>query len=116
MSAFLKQVAPLGSLNAEIVEPPPKSEAAVQDVKTVSRGWRAQNFNAAANKLLNSATRLEEEVASETKYWDEVLAVKEKGWKVCRLPRERTALGVQYGFLEGRMATCFAGLMLTVFL
>ncbi|KAL7660689.1 RNA polymerase II mediator complex subunit, variant 2 [Aspergillus niger] len=100
MSAFLKQVAPLGSLNAEIVEPPPKSEAAVQDVKTVSRGWRAQNFNAAANKLLNSATRLEEEVASETKYWDEVLAVKEKGWKVCRLPRERTALGVQYGFLE----------------
>ncbi|XRM42132.1 RNA polymerase II mediator complex subunit [Aspergillus tubingensis] len=100
MSTFLKQVAPLGSLNAEIVEPPPKSEAAVQDVKTVSRGWRAQNFNAAANKLLNSATRLEEEVASETKYWDEVLAVKEKGWKVCRLPRERTALGVQYGFLE----------------
>ncbi|OJJ68257.1 hypothetical protein ASPBRDRAFT_47200 [Aspergillus brasiliensis CBS 101740] len=100
MSTFLKQVAPLGSLNAEIVEPPPKSEAALQDVKTVSRGWRAQNFNAAANKLLNSATRLEKEVVSETKYWDEVLAVKEKGWKVCRLPRERTALGVQYGFLE----------------
>ncbi|PYI11065.1 hypothetical protein BO78DRAFT_334076 [Aspergillus sclerotiicarbonarius CBS 121057] len=100
MSAFLKQVAPLASLNAEIVNPPPKSDAAVQDVKTVSRGWRVQNFNAAANKLLNSATRLEAEVASETKYWDEVLAVKEKGWKICRLPRERQALGVQYGFLE----------------
>ncbi|PYH42861.1 mediator of RNA polymerase II transcription subunit 17 [Aspergillus saccharolyticus JOP 1030-1] len=100
MSAYLKQVAPLGSLNAEIVNPPPKSEAALQDIKTVSRGWRLQNFNAAANKLLKSATRLEAEVASETKYWNEVLAVKDKGWKVCRLPRDRQALGVQYGFLE----------------
>ncbi|RAL14103.1 mediator of RNA polymerase II transcription subunit 17 [Aspergillus homomorphus CBS 101889] len=100
MSAYLKQVAPLGSLNAEIVNPPPKSDAALQDIKTVSRGWRLQNFNAAANKLLKSATRLETEVAAETKYWNEVLAVKDKGWKVCRLPRDRQALGVQYGFLE----------------
>ncbi|KAE8352384.1 mediator of RNA polymerase II transcription subunit 17 [Aspergillus coremiiformis] len=100
MSAYLKQVAPLGSLNAEIVSPPPKPDSAATDIKTVSRGWRMQNFNAAANKLLDSANRLETEVTSETKYWNEVLAVKEKGWKVCRLPRERQALGVQYGFLE----------------
>jgi mediator of RNA polymerase II transcription subunit 17 len=103
MSAYLKQVAPLGTLNSEVVNPPPKPESAVNDTKTVSRGWRLQNFNAAANKLLDSATRLEAEVASETKYWDEALAVKEKGWKVCRLPRERQALGVQYGFLEGEI-------------
>ncbi|KAB8264662.1 mediator of RNA polymerase II transcription subunit 17 [Aspergillus pseudonomiae] len=100
MSAYLKQVAPLGSLNSEIVNPPPKPESAARDTKNVSRGWRLQNFNAAASKLLDSATRLEAEVASETKYWNEVLAVKEKGWKVSRLPRERQALGVQYGFLE----------------
>ncbi|KAB8211599.1 mediator of RNA polymerase II transcription subunit 17 [Aspergillus parasiticus] len=100
MSAYLKQVAPLGSLNSEIVNPPPKPESAARDTKNVSRGWRLQNFNSAASKLLDSATRLEAEVASETKYWDEVLAVKEKGWKVSRLPRERQALGVQYGFLE----------------
>ncbi|KAF7585511.1 RNA polymerase II mediator complex subunit [Aspergillus hancockii] len=100
MSAYLKQVAPLGTLSAEIVSPPPKPDSAVKDTRTVSRGWRLQNFNAAANKLLDSATRLEAEVASETKYWNEALAVKGKGWKVCRLPRERQALGVQYGFLE----------------
>ncbi|EAW09064.1 mediator of RNA polymerase II transcription subunit 17 [Aspergillus clavatus NRRL 1] len=100
MSAFLKQVAPLGSLTAELVNPPPKSEAAVRDAKAVSRGWRLQSFNAAADKLLKSAARLETEVASETRYWSEVLAVKDKGWKVCRLPREGQALGVQYGFLE----------------
>lgn len=103
LSDFLKQVAPLGSLNAEVVNPPPKQEAAVIDTKNVSRGWRLQSFNAAANKLLNSATRLEEEVALETKYWDEVLAVKDKGWKVCRMPRESQTLGVQCGFLEGKL-------------
>ncbi|KAJ5499413.1 Mediator complex subunit Med17 [Penicillium expansum] len=100
MSAFLKQVAPLGSLNAEVVNPPPKPESTTKDISAVSRGWRIQNFNAAANKLLQAASRLETEVASETRYWNEVLAVKDKGWKVSRLPREKQALGVQYGFLE----------------
>ncbi|GAQ10081.1 mediator of RNA polymerase II transcription subunit 17 [Aspergillus lentulus] len=100
MSAYLKQVAPLGSLNSEIISPPPKSEAVVKDTKSVSRGWRLQSFNAAADKLLKSASRLENEVASETRYWHEVLAVKDKGWKLCRLPRQGQTLGVQYGFLE----------------
>jgi len=100
MSAFLKQVAPVGSLNSEVVNPPPKPESATKDIATVSRGWRTQNFNAAANKLLNASSRLEGEITSETRYWNEVLAIKDKGWKICRLPRERQALGVQYGFLE----------------
>jgi mediator of RNA polymerase II transcription subunit 17 len=103
MSAFLKQIAPLGSLNAEVVNPPPKPDSTTKDISAVSRGWRIQNFNGAANKLLQAAARLENEVASETRYWNEVLTVKEKGWKVSRLPRERQALGVQYGFLEGEL-------------
>lgn len=102
LSPYLRQVAPLGSLNAEVINPPPKQEAATSDTKAVSGGWRLQSFNAAASKLLNSATRLEEEVSLETRFWAEVLAVKEKGWKVCRMPRERQTLGVQYGFLEGK--------------
>ncbi|GAD98717.1 mediator of RNA polymerase II transcription subunit 17 [Paecilomyces variotii No. 5] len=100
MSPHLKQVAPTGSLSTDIIRAPEKSEGAKQDRKTVSRGWKLESFNAAANKLLKSAARLEEEVAAETRYWGEVLTVKDKGWKVCRLPRERQALGVQYGFLE----------------
>lgn len=80
----------------------------------MSRGWRLQSFDAAANKLLKSATRLEAEVASETRYWSEVLAVKDKGWKVSRLPRERQALGVQYGFLEGRFTARFRGIIVLI--
>ncbi|KAJ5152585.1 Mediator of RNA polymerase II transcription subunit 17 [Penicillium canariense] len=100
MSPFLKQVAPLGSLDSELVNPPPKPESAMKDIATVSRGWRIQNFNSASSKLLSAATRLEGEIKSETRYWNEVLAIKDKGWKVCRLPREKQALGVQYGFIE----------------
>ncbi|KAL5337223.1 mediator of RNA polymerase II transcription subunit 17 [Aspergillus crustosus] len=100
MSPFLKSAAPLGSLNSEVINPPSRPESALKNIKSVSRGWRLQNFSSAASKLLNASSRLDKEVVSETKYWNEVLAVKEKGWKVCRLPREGQALGVQYGFLE----------------
>lgn len=100
MSPYLKQNAPLGSLGTDVIKTPEQSDSAKKDVDLVSRGWKLESFNAAANKLLKSATRLEREVAAETKYWGEVLAVKEKGWKVCRLPRERQTLGVQFGFIE----------------
>ncbi|KAL4932517.1 mediator of RNA polymerase II transcription subunit 17 [Aspergillus undulatus] len=100
MSPFLKTAVPLGTLNAEVVNPSPKPDSTLKDINSVARGWRLQNFNSAASKLLIASSRLEAEVDSETRYWNEVLAVKEKGWKVCRLPREGQALGVQYGFLE----------------
>lgn len=101
ISPHCKQLVPLGSLNVDVIRTPQKSESAEKDTAAIARGWKLEGYNAAANKLLKAAARLESEVAAETKYWDEVLAVKEKGWKVCRLPRERQALGVQYGFLEG---------------
>lgn len=101
MSPYLKQRAPLGSLGIDVIKTPEKTEAAQKEIVDLSRGWKLENFDAAANKLLQSASRLEEEVAAETKYWAGILDIKEKGWKVCRLPRERQTLGVQYGFLEG---------------
>lgn len=59
-----------------------------------------QSLNGAADSLLKSAARLEEEMERETTYWDQVLAVKEKGWSLSRLPREKHTLGVRYGFAE----------------
>lgn len=66
----------------------------------VSIGWRMQSLNGAADALLKSAARLEEEMSRETTYWNQVLAVKEKGWSLSRLPREKNSLGVRYGFAE----------------
>ncbi|KAL1954713.1 hypothetical protein VTO42DRAFT_766 [Malbranchea cinnamomea] len=100
MSSYLKSKAPLGSLGIDVTKIPERSEAEQKDVDVVSRGWKLESFRSAADKLLRSAARLTETVDSETKYWSEVLAVKDKGWMVCRLPRERQTLGVQLGFME----------------
>ncbi|MCJ1355311.1 MAG: RNA polymerase II mediator complex subunit [Icmadophila ericetorum] len=100
ISPFLKQTVPLGSLGAEMVKKSEVSDARVQEDSLVSMGWRLQSLNSAADSLLRSASRLEKQVTEETDYWDEVLAVQQQGWSVCRIPRERHTLGVRYGFSE----------------
>ena len=87
----------MGSLGGEVVQP----REVEHNQEMVSIGWRIQALSGAADSLLTSATRLEAEVGRETTYWDQILAVKEKGWSLCRLPRERHTLGVRYGFAEG---------------
>ncbi|KAJ5885491.1 hypothetical protein N7495_010001 [Penicillium taxi] len=97
---FLRNSMPNNALNSEVVHPPPKPESAAKDISTVSRGWRLQNFQAGANKLLKAASRLEAEVASEVRYWDELLTIRDKGWQICRLPSRRHTMAVQLGFLQ----------------
>ncbi|KAK2733584.1 RNA polymerase II mediator complex subunit [Myotisia sp. PD_48] len=100
MSPLLKSKIPQGSLGLDRIKTPEKAPAEKKDIDTVSKGWKLESFNSAATNLLQAATRLEQEVAAETKYWADVLDIQEKGWKICRLPREKQTLGVQYGFLE----------------
>lgn len=101
MTPYVKQKIPSGSLGIDRIRTPDRTEANKRDIEIVSKGWKLESFSSAANSLLEAATRLHKEVAAETKYWSEVLTIKEKGWKICRLPRERQTLGVQHGFLEG---------------
>ncbi|KAJ5110538.1 Mediator of RNA polymerase II transcription subunit 17 [Penicillium argentinense] len=100
MSPYLKHAVPLGSIDVDIVNPPPLLDSVAQNSKAVSSGWRLYNFNFASKKLLSAAGRLENEVDIEARYWDSVLEIKEQGWKICRHPREGQTLAVQYGFLE----------------
>ncbi|KAL9130703.1 MAG: hypothetical protein Q9217_001182 [Psora testacea] len=100
LSPFLRQNLPLGSLGVEIVQAPEESESERQLGEMVAMGWRMQALSDVADSLLNSASRLGGEVERETRYWDQVLAVKEKRWSLSRLPREKNTLGVRYGFAE----------------
>lgn len=96
----LKQNLPLGCIEAEIVQAPERSETEINKMQMVSIGWKMLSLKATADSLLRSATRLEQEIVRETRYWEQILAVKEQGWSLCRLPREKHMLGVRFGFAE----------------
>lgn len=101
LSPYLKQNLPMGSLGAQVLQMPQRSDGErVQDEK-IPLGWKLNALGSTADSLLKAASRLEQEIERETRYWGQVLAVKEKGWPICRLPREKHTLGVRYGFAEG---------------
>ncbi|KAL8687811.1 MAG: hypothetical protein Q9218_006120 [Villophora microphyllina] len=100
VSPFTKAAVPFGSLGAEIMQQPQKSEEEKATEGLVNLGWRMQSLTSSANALLQSASSLEQEIGRETAYWQEILAVKANGWSVCRLPSERHTLGVRFGFIE----------------
>ena len=101
LSPFIKQNLPLGCLGVETVQIAEASVVQKDQDEMIAMGWRMQSLNNAADSLLKSASRLESEIQKETTYWDQVLAIKAKGWALSRLPRERHTLGVHYGFSEG---------------
>jgi mediator of RNA polymerase II transcription subunit 17 len=103
MSPDLKDMVPIGSLGADTLHDSRMSHAQKQDNKRVAKGWKVQATDKNANTILNAASRLNDEVQSETRYWEEVVSVSEKGWSLCRLPLEKHTLGVRFGFLEASL-------------
>ena len=83
---------------------PSATDKATEDI--IGLGWRMCSLTQTADVLLSSALRLGQEVQRETTYWQEVLAVNEAGWSLCRVPRERNTLGVRFGFNEGTSPGC----------
>jgi mediator of RNA polymerase II transcription subunit 17 len=103
MSQDIKNVVPTGTLGADTLHEPLITQAQKQDNKRVAKGWKVQNNDKTVDMILNAASRLDDEVDSETRYWEEVISVSEKGWSLCRLPSERNTLGVRFGFLEASL-------------
>jgi hypothetical protein len=103
LSPFLRETLGTGTLGADRIHATRITEEQKKDNRCVAKGWKIQNLNTAVDSILASATRLEKEIEVETKYWEQVLAVNEKGWAVCRLPNEKHTLGVRFGFSEGSL-------------
>lgn len=101
LSQYIRDAAGMGTLGADRLSISRVTDAQKQDNKRIARGWKAQNIDKTVDSILASATRLEKEIETETRYWEQVLAVSEKGWALCRLPQERQTLGVRFGFSEG---------------
>lgn len=102
ISPQLRETVPIGTIGMDkLARGDTRLSIAKRDDNiVVGRGWKLQALNRSADTILAAATRLEKEIDSETKYWQEVLAVDQKGWKVCRLPQQKHTLGVRFGFFE----------------
>ncbi|KAL8911889.1 MAG: hypothetical protein Q9171_003016 [Xanthocarpia ochracea] len=104
VSPYVKQAVPFGSLGAEIMQATSDAKPDEMSEDLVGLGWRMRSLTRSADSLLTSATRLEQEIERESTYWRQVLAVKEAGWPICRLPGDRQALAVRFGFAEAHPA------------
>ncbi|KAH6697469.1 mediator of RNA polymerase II transcription subunit 17 [Plectosphaerella plurivora] len=106
LSAALREMAGIGTLGVS------KFSDSVQDgdrrrreerraeSRDVALGWSIMDIAQTKTAAEKAAARLARETDREAAYWQEVLAVKQNGWSVCRLPAERHTLGVRFGFTE----------------
>jgi mediator of RNA polymerase II transcription subunit 17, fungi type len=69
----------------------------------VMKGSRMEALDWATDSLLQAATELEAGIRKETKYWEEILSISEKGWSLQRTRREarNAPFAVRYGLPEG---------------
>ncbi|KAH7380639.1 subunit 17 of mediator complex-domain-containing protein [Pyrenochaeta sp. MPI-SDFR-AT-0127] len=68
----------------------------------VAKGSRMEALDSAADEILKAAKELEKEVRRETKYWQEIVSVSDKGWPIQRLRQNarHVPFGVRYGLPE----------------
>ncbi|KAL2023560.1 hypothetical protein VTK56DRAFT_2168 [Thermocarpiscus australiensis] len=98
-SPGLRDMVGVGTLGATMLEAPTAlSQSRVPDNMMVAIGKRLMDLNKAADAALAASKRLQQEISAETKYWSEVLAVSEDGWRTFRLPHEPHTMGVKFGF------------------
>lgn len=72
----------------------------------VMKGSRMEALDWATDTLLKAATDLETNIRKETKYWNEILSISDKGWSLQRTRRDvrNAPYAVRYGPPEGILA------------
>ena len=99
LSPELRSMVGIGTLGATLLDSPSTIvKNRVADHKLTAIGKRLLVVNKAADNARAAATRLQRDIALETKYWAEVMAVSEKGWSTFRLPQEPQTMAVKFGF------------------
>ncbi len=101
MSHILKQLVPPGSLGLDKWAMADSNPEEKRNNELVAKGWKMKSLGDAADSLLQAATRLEKDVSKETKYWKQVLSVRDQGWPVSRARSDGIDLGVRLGVGEG---------------
>lgn len=105
ISPALKEMTSAGTLGFDRNPPAIVERAESDKARTQADGLNFQSINATADKLLSSATKLETEVTKETRYWEQILSVTERGWNITKVRGSAHTLGVRYACSEG-MRSC----------
>lgn len=99
MSPVLRGSVPVGSLGFDKIQRKADPKSVKEDL-AISHAWKVEGLNSAADTLMGASKKLGDEVAKEARYWEQILAIREDGWVVTRMPNERKTLGVRFGFAE----------------
>ncbi|KXL46686.1 hypothetical protein M433DRAFT_65351, partial [Acidomyces richmondensis BFW] len=100
ISQNLRQEVQPGTLGTDIWQRMPEDKARQAQDELIAINVRMESLQDSANGLIAAANRLQENVRMETRYWNQVLSISEKGWNICRIPGQQHKLGVTFGFSE----------------
>lgn len=97
---ILQKKIPFGSVGVDFWQRMPADEGREAQDRLLATNVKMEGLQKAADGLLGAAERMKETVRREGEYWEQVLRVWERGWKVCRVPGQGHKLGVRFGFSE----------------
>ncbi|KAG5978153.1 hypothetical protein E4U54_007052, partial [Claviceps lovelessii] len=100
LSQQLRDMVGIGTLGADRLDEPTAKPNKTADEEEVAVGLTLMQINQARDAAEQAGQFLQREVEAENKYWQDVVAVKQAGWAICRVPNERHRLGVKFGFSE----------------
>jgi mediator of RNA polymerase II transcription subunit 17, fungi type len=103
LSQQLRDLVGIGTLGATKHHDSNITDAKAKDTRAVAAGWVLMEINNTREAIATAGSLLGKEVEYEAKFWDDVTAVSQSGWSVCRLPQEKHMLGVRFGFSEGKL-------------
>lgn len=74
----------------------------------VAKAARLEALDTATDEILKAAKHLEKEVRKETKYWQEIVSISDKGWPIHRMRSQQqpAPFAVRFGFPEGTWSAC----------
>ncbi|KAG5919690.1 hypothetical protein E4U42_006437 [Claviceps africana] len=100
LSQQLRDMVGIGTLGADRLDEPTRKPNKAADEEEVAVGLALMLINQARDAAEQAGKFLQKEAEAENKYWQDVVAVKQAGWAICRVPNQRHALGVKFGFSE----------------
>ncbi|RCI12121.1 hypothetical protein L249_0714 [Ophiocordyceps polyrhachis-furcata BCC 54312] len=100
LSQQLRDMVGIGTLGVDRLDEPTMDEQRSKDAGQVAIGWTLMEINRTRDAAVKAAALLEKEVDIESRYWSDVMAIKNAGWSICRVPHQRHTLGVRFGFSE----------------